>query len=63
MTIRSMPASGAYREGWDRIFGRRQPACDCVQHRHIDGVCQHCGKDNRGLWEEAIRSAMSKKHE
>lgn len=57
MTIRSMPATSAFREGWDRIFGRAATAravdppheCDCLTRRHIDGICQHCGRDNREL--------------
>lgn len=60
--IRTKASTDAYRDGWDRIF-RRQPTCDCVQHRHIDGVCQNCGKDNLGLLLDAIQSARSKNTE
>jgi hypothetical protein len=81
MTIRSMPATDAFRDGWDRIFGEkgsypcaccgdhRPPTpdpcsncaatayhtCNCLYHRHINGVCGHCGKDN-GEW--LLRSAL-----
>jgi hypothetical protein len=50
--IKTKAASAAYRDGWDRIF--RQTACECVRHRHVDGFCQSCGKDNRSPWQVPI---------
>ena len=47
MTIRSMPSTDAYRDNFDRIFRKEQPAeCDCLNRRHINGICQRCGRDN-----------------
>ena len=57
MTIRSMPATPAFREGWDRIFGRKATAdaidpphgCDCAECHPQDPfnqrmiVCGKCG--------------------
>jgi hypothetical protein len=38
--------------------------CNCLYHRHINGVCTKCGKDN-GEWllRNAREYAESKKHE
>lgn len=53
MTIRSHPSNDSYRQGWDRIF---KPECQCLVQRHIDGICQRCGRDNTASLRAFARS-------
>lgn len=38
--IRTRPATDQYREGWDRVFGRRGRNCSCTTR---DEVCPEIG--------------------